>query len=249
MTDVASPDGWRDPEIYQAGLVNSQQANLAGLQSANEYHLDLYVPEDRSTVTIQQQVLMTNREDIPLEDLYFHIFANYNGGRIKFNQITIDDQEVDYQMEAEDTILHILLPDALPKGQDLIVSMDYILTIPTEMGGNYGLFGYFNSVMVLDTFYPMLAVYDQAGWHKEKPDPTGDLSFTDASYYSVSVDYPADMVIVASGMKLESSQQGLREKAHFTIGPARDFYLALSEDYMQLQEQVGEVLVNSYALP
>ena len=249
VTDVANPDDWREPEIYQAGLINSQQVNLASLQSANEYHLDLNVLEDRSSVTIQQQVLMTNREDVPLEDLYFHVFANYNGGRITFNHITIDDQEIDYLMEAEDTILHILLQEALPKGQDLVVSMDYILTIPTEMGGNYGLFGYFHSVMVLDTFYPMLAVYDQNGWHIGKPDPTGDLSFTDASYYYVSVDYPADMVIVASGIKIDGSPNGERETAQFVIGPARDFYLALSEDYIKLSEQVGEVMVNSYALP
>jgi aminopeptidase N len=127
--------------------------------------------------------------------------------------------------------------------------MDYILTIPTEMGGNYGLFGYFHSVMVLDTFYPMLTVYDQNGWHIGKPDPTGDLSFTDASYYSISVDYPADMVIVASGIKIDGSQNGERETAQFAIGPARDFYLALSEDYIKLSEQVGEVMINSYALP
>ncbi len=117
VTEDGNLDGWREPEIYQAGLINSQQVNLASLQSANEYHLDLNVLEDRSSVTIQQQVLMTNREDIPLEDLYFHVFANYNGGRITFNKITIDDQEIDYQMEAEDTILHILLQEALPKGR------------------------------------------------------------------------------------------------------------------------------------
>ncbi len=249
VTEDRNLPGWREPEIYQAGLINSQQVNLSSLQSANEYHLDLKVSEDRSSVSIQQQLLMTNLEDIPLTDLYFHVFANYNGGRIAFNKITIDDQVVDYQMEAEDTILHILLQDALLKGQDLIVSMDYILTIPTEMGGNYGLFGYFHSVMVLDTFYPMLAVYDQNGWHIGKPDPTGDLSYTDASYYSVSVDYPADMVIVASGIKTDSSLNGERETAQFAIGPARDFYLALSEDYIKLSEQVGEVMINSYALP
>ncbi|NTW43658.1 MAG: M1 family metallopeptidase, partial [Anaerolineaceae bacterium] len=94
VTDNGSLSGWRESEIYQAGLIDSQQANLAGLQSANEYHPDLNVSEDRSSVSIQQQVLLTNREDIPLEDLYFHVFSNYNGGRISFNKITIDNQDV-----------------------------------------------------------------------------------------------------------------------------------------------------------
>jgi len=241
--------GWRDPEIYQVGLVPSQLVTLESLKSANEYHLDLFVNADRSSVTVLQQVLLTNRENILLKDLYFHVFANYNGGKITFSNIVIENQPVKVQMEAENTILHIFLNQELPIGKDLIISMEYTLTIPTQMGGNYGLYGYFDSVMVLDTFYPMLAVYDEDGWHIDKPNPTGDLTFTDASYYSVSINYPADMTIVASGQQVGIEEEGDRLIAQYILGPARDFYLALGEDYMKVSEQVGEVLVNSYAFP
>ena len=35
-----------------------------------------------------------------------------------------------------------------------LLELAFEVEVPTEMGGNYGLFGYFQNVLVLDTFYP-----------------------------------------------------------------------------------------------
>ncbi|PKN82972.1 MAG: hypothetical protein CVU46_17660 [Chloroflexi bacterium HGW-Chloroflexi-8] len=238
-----------DFDLFQPGLVKSQHLILEKLKTANQYDLKLFVATDRKSINVEQVLRMNNQENIPLMDLYFHLFANYSGGKIVFSQILINGQEANYQLEAEDTILHIKLVEPLPVGESLVVTMLFDIQIPTVMGGNYGIFGYFDSVLVLDTFYPMLAVYDADGWHNQKPDPVGDLSYTDASFYLVSVDFPAELVAVSSGLEIENSAAGDRTRSVFAIGPARDFYLALSEDYIKVSEQVGEVLVNSYARP
>jgi len=243
------PEVWDDLALYQPGLIKAQHDILKNLNIANLYDLQLFVADDRKSIKVEQVLRMTNLENLPLDDLYFHLFANYSGGEIVFSQILVNDQIADYQKEEDDTILHIKLAEPLPVGEILLVKMVYDIIIPTVMGGNYGLFGYFDSVLVLDTFYPMLAVYDTDGWHNQKPDPVGDLTFTDASFYRVTVDFPADMVAVSSGLEIENSTSGNRTRSVFAIGPARDFYLALSEDYIKVSEQVGEVLVNSYAPP
>ena len=240
---------WGDPQPYQPGLVTSQQGALALLATANEYHISLSIAEDLQSISAHQDMRLTNNENTTLTQLYFHLFPNYSGGEITISNPQVSGQSVPVEIQADATILALSLPQPLKPGESLPVSMDFTLTIPTEMGGNYGLFGYFDNVLVLDTFYPMLAVYDEHGWHAEKPMPNGDLTYTDASFYLVTVDAPADLTLAASGIALQRSTQNQRQQVTFAAGPARDFYLAGSAAYQQWSRQVGEVTVNSYALP
>jgi hypothetical protein len=50
--------------------------------------------------------------------------------------------------------------------------MDFQVDVPTEMGGNYNLFGYNSGVLALDKFYPVIPVYDDEGWNVEIPPKT-----------------------------------------------------------------------------
>ena len=76
----------------------------------------------------------------------------------------------------------------------------YTAGIPTEMGGNYGLYGYFEDVLVLDTFYPLIPVYDESGWYSQYPQDNGDHTYNDASFYIVQITAPADLVLASSGV-------------------------------------------------
>ena len=126
--------------------------------------------------------------------------------------------------------------------------MDFEVKIPREMGGNYGLFGYFDGVLVLDEFYPVIPVYDDEGWNVEVP-PRGDVTYFDASFYRVRVTAPAGLTVVASGSEVSRESQGQEQVLTFAAGPVRDFYLAASEHYVVVSEQVGQTKVNSYAFP
>jgi aminopeptidase N len=121
--------------------------------------------------------------------------------------------------------------------------------VPREMGGNYGLFGYFDEILVLDEFYPAVPVYDDGGWNVEIPAPAGDLTYFDASFYLVQVTAPTDLVVVASGIRVGQELQGGKQVLTFAAGPARDFYIAASNRYTVVSERVGETTINSYAFP
>lgn len=242
-SDVA----WDDDRLYAQGLIGSEQGVLRDLEGATVYHLDLSVNRNLSHVTGEQQVRYTNREDIPLHEIYFRLYPNVTGGSIDIISLKVAGQAVDPTYELADSAMRVPLPSPLDPGEQVVVELAYEIAVPSEMGGNYGLFGYFNDVLVLDTFYPAVAVYD-GGWQVDMPPRTGDLTFYDASLYLVRVSAPKKLTMVASGIEVGRETEGSTQTVTYAAGPARDFYLAGSSKYVKLSETVGQTTVNSYVL-
>ncbi|HEX7540745.1 MAG TPA: M1 family aminopeptidase, partial [Anaerolineales bacterium] len=92
-----------------------------------------------------------------------------------------------------------------------------------------------------------ILVYNEQGWNNQTPDLDGDPLFSDTSLYLVSVNAPANLVLVASGTEFYRSEAAGRQQVLYADGPARDFYLAASSSFVKQSETVGELTVNSYA--
>ena len=71
--------------------------------------------------------------------------------------------------------------------------------------------------------------------------------FNDVSFYLVRVTAPASLVLVTSGVEYDRQIIGNQQLVTFTAGPARDFYLAASPDFIKVTKTIGETVVNSYA--
>ena len=95
--------------------------------------------------------------------------------------------------------------------------------------------------------FSLVAAYDQRGWDVEIPAPIGDLTYADAAFYLVQVRAPAAPVIVGSGNLISQQTVDGSQVLTFEAGPARDFYLSLSPDYIVVSDKTGEITVNSYA--
>jgi len=238
---------WEDRRLYAEGLISSERGVLRDLEGATVYHLDLSIAKDMSRVTGEQQVWYTNREDVPLHEIYFRLYPNVTGGSIEITSLQVEGQAVAPVYELADSAMRVPLPAPLDPGGQVEVALAYEIAVPSEMGGNYGLFGYFNNVLVLDTFYPAVAVYD-GGWQVDMPPRTGDLTYYDASLYLVRVSAPKKLTLVASGIEVGRETKGNTQIVTYAAGPARDFYLAGSTRYVKLSEAVGQTTVNSYVL-
>ncbi len=240
---------WKSAEFYQGGLIQEQQFILAEIEDFNEYHLQIKIAEDFSSFEGKMDMRLVNQETIVLDDIYFHLYPNYQGADFEITQVLVDGNQALWSYLEDETVLLVKFSDALAPGQESVISLDFVSTIPTVMGGNYGLFGYFNEVLVLDTFVPTLSVYDEIGWHAEKPVPVGDLSYADAAFYLVQITAPENLTLVTSGIELENEIKEGKQTALFAAGPARDFYVAGSSSFQRWQGQLGEVTVNSYTFP
>lgn len=253
-TETPSPQTydpfWDDRTIYTANLTSAAQGVLNQLPQASHYRIDLHIPNDRFLpLEGHLEVRYYNRENRALNEIIFRLFANYSGGEIITSSVQVDQVNVETRLEASETTLVVLLPQPLPVSQSVVISMDYSITLPTSLGGNYGLFGAYEDMLVLDLFYPMIPAYDSLGWYREYPAPSGDLSYSDASFYRVNVDAPEAMTLIASGSMVQRTAAEGRQQVTFAAGPVRDFYLAGSSQLSVVSTQVGETTINSYALP
>ena len=248
---------WDDRAIFREGLIEAEQEVLDRLPGASVYHIDFQISDDFLLLEGHEEVRYTNQENEPLAEVYFRLFPNIAGGAATVSALQVDGQDVEPAYEFQDSALRVSLLTALQPGEQLVIQMDFEVEVAQEMGGNYGLFGYFDGVLVLDEFYPVIPVYDDEGtgpelaegWNVELPSRNGDVTYYDASFYLVRVTAPANLTVVASGIEVGSEHDAEDQILTFAAGPARDFYLAASEDYTVISETVGETTVNSYALP
>ncbi|MBE9525206.1 MAG: M1 family metallopeptidase [Chloroflexi bacterium] len=238
---------WDDFSVFAAGLIAAEDKTLDSFSDSTIYHLDFTISTDLSTLTGAEQVRYTNREDTALDEVYFRLFPNITGGSTVISNLRVNDNAVAPIYEYSDSSLRVPINPALQPGESVVIEMDFAVTLAQEMAGNYGLFGYFNDVLVLDTFYPTIPVYDQKGWYAGEPAPNGDISYYDASFYIVKVTLPKKYVVVASGSEVSRLEAGVSQTLTFVAGPARDFYLAASEHFSVTSAVVGETTVNSYA--
>ena len=238
---------WEDRDVFRSGLVPEAQEILQELPQASTYYISLVISQEfPENITGSLIVRFFNAENEPLEEIYFRLFPNFQGGRTEVSRVLLDGKEAETALESEDTALRVTLTEALTPGESVVISMDFSLMVPIEMGGNYGIYGFFGDVLVLDVFYPVIPAYDENGWYKEYPQANGDHTYLDASFYVVQVQAPADLVLASSGVVVDRQESGEHQTVIYAAGPARDFYLAGSREYTELKEQVGDLTVKVY---
>jgi hypothetical protein len=233
--------------LFTAGLISSAWDDFDALQDLSNYDITLTIPSDLGVLEGWQSVQYTNRELVDLTDIYFMLFPNYEDGKIEISEIKVNGQVSKSEYGADLTDLRVPMETPLSPGETVEFEMTFTITLPETMGGNYGLLGYFNDVLVLDTFYPVIPVHDGQAWHTNIPEGNGDLTYLDVSTYQVVVNAPEEMVLVSSGSVLDKTLEGGYQKVSFLAGPSRDFYLAGSERFKVVSRIVGETTINSYA--
>lgn len=235
-----------DPEVFFQGLVPSEQTTLPEWEVATKYAIDLHLSDAATHLNGGVRAIYHNAETNPLEEIYFRLFPNIMSGRMTVSDLMLDSQPAEPTYELADSALLVPLAEPLQPGESIEIEMSFEVEIPTEMGGNYGLFGTFDDIMVLQEFYPLIPVYDDEGWNVEIPPEQGDVTYLDPSYYLVRISAPADMELVTSGITMTESQEDDRKSMIFAVGPARDVYIAGSDRFEKVSKSIGDVQVNSY---
>ena len=236
-----SPD---DRDVFAAGLTTAAREALGKLPGAPVYHMAITIDESLTTITGQQVVTFTNTEATALDEVYFHLHPITLDGAIDVSAVTVDGAPVEATTEA--ALLRVPLPSPLAPGETIAIGMDFTTNVPTDIGRNYGVLAYYDDILALAHFYPMLAVHDDEGWNTATPNVQGDLTYTDAGFYLVRVTAPDGVALVGSGTIVEETAGDGTQTVTFAAGPARDFYLAAG-DFEVVSETVGETTINSYA--
>lgn len=247
---VLIPIPWDDRSPFRQGLIETEQAVLEDLPGASVYHLDMRIAGDLKRVQGRQEVRYTNQEGGPLNEVYFHLFPNRLGGRMTIANLKVNGRAVQPGYVLDMTAMRVPLPVALQPGQQVVIQMDFSVEVPTDPQANYGVLAFKDRVLALAHFYPMIAVYDDEGWHVEQSPEYGDLVYADSSFYLVRVTAPAGQTLVASGVEIDCSTGDGTQVVTYAAGPMRDFYLvAVASDQVHVFSQtVGQTTIHSYAI-
>ncbi|MDO9545608.1 MAG: M1 family metallopeptidase [Pelolinea sp.] len=229
-------------------LLEQYRSDLGELQQASVYRIVMTIDliEDVVRVEGTEEVIYTNQESIPLESIYFRLFPNVGGDYLSVSEIQIDGIPMRPIMEYSNTALRLELEKPLPPGESTTILMHFDEVVPSVMGGNYGLYVYLDDILALDAFFPIIPVYNDEGWNVEEPPQNADMIFTDVAFFSVTVDAPEDLVLVAGGKETRRVVESNRQVVTYKGGPQRDFYLAASPNFVSENITANGVKVTSY---
>jgi len=242
----------------KAALLPTSQADLASLRDAPRYTLEASIGEDLHSYMGQARVVVTNMETLALESLYFRLLPNggssYGDGRLTVTQTLVDGQPVQTALSLDDSALQVFLKSRLESGSRVEITFDFKGSVPVDFGGDHELYGYgiFNStqgVLALSGWYPILAVYDDQGWHLNPVSAIGDSVYSEMAFYDVTVIAPESLVLVTTGIETSTDAAGGSVRHNLVSGPARDFFLIASAGFLVQTQTVGGTQINSYTLP
>lgn len=236
-------------DLFREGLVSTAQPILDQLQGASEYELEFKINADLLHMEGKERVRYTNNEDVSLAEIRLRLFPNILGGEMHIPEVFVDGVPLVPNYSLNDSLLTVPLASALEPGQSVTLDMDFSLTVPDTVDLNYGVLASAEGVLALAHAYPMVTVYNEEGWNAELPPQSGDVTFADMSFFTVTISAPSDLVLVAVGRETSREVDGDTQVVTFAAGPVRDFYLAASADYEVTSRQVGETTIHFYAPP
>lgn len=237
---------WEDRSPFYLGLIPSEQSILKQLPGASVYRIDLEISNDLLSLSGHEEVQYTNREEGPLTEVVFRLYPNLFSGKLTITALSVDGITLEPQYEFLNSALVVPINDGLQPDEKVVITIDFVVEIPTEMSGNYGLFGYIDGFLVLHEFFPVIPVYDDEGWNVEIPPTYGDVSYFDTAFYLVRVSAPASLVVVASGVAIDQIGIGDRQVIAYAAGPAREYYMAASEQFTLIEIEKRDTTIKSY---
>jgi aminopeptidase N len=241
---------WNDWNTYLSAFRPEAKPSLAAIEGMTQYHLQLHLAPDRGQVAGQADIRYTNREKVPLDIVYLHLFPNLWNDGMTVSDARVDGQPVSVTYPSGDDLVGLPLSKPLQPGESVDLSLHFSTPIPGGEGaGNYGELANQDGVVALAHFYPTIVVYDD-GWHLETPSSQGDVIYHDASLYDVTLTAPEALTVVSTGATLDKADNGDGTATwRLAGGPMRDFNIVASGRYQSASKQLGDVAVNSYFVP
>ena len=239
-----------------------------------EYNLDIQLDIAGHTALVTQRVTWTNTHSVAASELVFNAHSHYEvpdkdiglmaktvellrlnpsdvlgskGPACEIKRTTVEGAEVPFHFEPDNnTALVIPLPRPVRPGEMVKAEVDFVMHLPQKQGR----WGQWNGVTFLSNWQPVLAFYDDHGWHPTPFVPWHQPFFNEAALYTVHVTLPADQKIACTGSVVKSRVigNGLQEVT-IAVSCARDFAFLCSPRYCEYAGQIGAVKVRCMAFP
>lgn len=263
--------------LLAASATHADYAPPPGLP---RYDLDIHIDVHRHVVTVVQRVLWTNRHDRPAKRILFNNHTHYrvpdadigllaktleilrlapsealilgdppctvtSVGIIDKRQKALYPLPFSYLPE-NDTALVVDLPQPLGKGQSIELELRFVLRLPQRQGR----WGQWRGVTFLAQWLPVVAYYDDRGWHPAPFVPWHQPFYNEAGIYRAAITVPTDQIVGCSG-SIESEIALPNGWKQIRVGEVivRDFAVFCSKHYREARSEVNGIQLRCLYLP
>ncbi|KXG75228.1 M1 family metallopeptidase [Thermotalea metallivorans] len=253
------------PPSLQSKTLIVEDTNGVDVRKVNNYHIDVQFYPEEARLETKQIVDYINNEDVPLEEIYFHLYPNafqkedtvpflfddfqraypngFQPGFIEIKAVAVDGKGADYQILGEQaTILKVKLDQPLLVGKRAKIAMDYMVKLPPAQER----FGYGNDTFNFGNWYPIAAVYDGTGWNLDPYYAIGDPFYSDVSNYEVIIHTPKEITVAASGNILKDEIQDDKRIWKIEATLMRDFAWVAGKKFEVVEKNVEGTILKMY---
>ncbi len=241
-----------DLAVFRQALITTHQNDLALIDRPTRYTVNLKYDPATPSLNGTHQVEYTNRQNQPLNEIYFRLFANApdSGGKIVVVNLNVDGAPVAPELKIQDTALRVPLAKPLAPNATARIYFEWTLTVPRNSKTHYADFGAYESVTTLPSVLPLIPPYGTQGWHIELPPDYGDLVYADMSFFDVTLTAPTKLTAITSGTTIDARANSDGTTTYRIVGaPMRDFDLNFSEQLQKVSATVGETTIHSWHEP
>jgi len=237
------------------------------VSQSNSYKIDAQLDYSAKTLTANMQIDYHNNSTADFGELKFHLYPNafradagcyravsesqkakvypfgFSEGLIIINSVAVNGESIDFEIGGEDkNLLIVPLNSTLKSGAWAEVSINFSLKIPNC---NHR-FGYGENTLNLGNWYPVACVFENGNFVTDGYSSNGDPFYSEVANYSVSVQYPENLILASAGnLVSEKTQDGIKTSV-YQDKIMRDFALVFSEKFQLISQSVGDKTVSYY---
>lgn len=207
------------------------------------YKSDISINSSQRTVSGLEEVTIYNTSQENLTELYFLLGLNNSyDTRMRVTEVTDDSGTVlpsSYYYykylgkEIQDkTVYKVILPEPLKAGANITLKLKFDVSNLSKINGIMFLDDSINDIYT-SSWYPRLINYENGTLEKRE---------FNSSTYELNVSLPADEMIVASGVELdtENIKTKAQKKIYYKINKSRAFSFALSKNLVSETSETKE---------
>ncbi len=256
--------------------------SAAPWQQKVDYDIHVTLDDSSHTLVGHEEVVYVNNSPDTLDYIWFHLYPNaFRKGSVYFHErekimgdyswrfapesefggIDVFDIRTDgsapRNIRVEDTEMRLDLPQRLPPGDSIRISMDFSVQIPKT----WERLGHEGHHYALTQWYPKVVVYDEYGWHPDGYHVMGEF-YGEFAHYDVVITMPMKYVLGSTGeiiapksyiARLDSIASNEKvdttlmtpTAVHLTADSVHDFAIVAAPDYTIKRTKCGHITVVS----
>ncbi|HEX6305007.1 MAG TPA: M1 family metallopeptidase [Anaerolineales bacterium] len=237
-------------------MMDAQIPDWGSLGLSTCYDLTLDLDLEPNGYSGAARITYTNLTGVALADLVLRTYPNAEriyAGRLEISAAGVNGEPVKMEVFLPDgTAVRLLLPDSLAAGDSAVIDLEFSGEFTRNFGqfGAYGVFNYVSAeeVLTLANWYPMVAPWIDGDWDADAVIGIGDAVVSETSLYQVRVSAPAGWQIVTTGSSILQEQIDGNMRETFVSGPARDFIVSASPNFVLSEARADGVLIRHWGL-